>query len=255
MYWLLKYLLRPFPILLFLTGLGIVGLWVKKPESAKGLLLVAIPFCGLVLLCLPLVSYLALRTLERHHPPLGERPPSLQAIVVLSGAVWPADDVRPRPVLGDRTLHRCLHALRVYRQGPPCLIIASGGNARRDRSGPSDAEVMRDFFIENGVAEQHLLTEGRSRTTRENAVESAKLLAERGIEEIVLVTDAAHLYRATRCFRREGLRVVPSGCRYQATKLHVSLETILPSAGAARGAQEAWHEWLGVIWYRLRGWI
>src|SRR5262249_37927778 len=55
-----------------------------------------------------------------------------------------------------------------------------------------------------------------SRTTYENAVESARLLNDRDMPRVVLVTDAAHLRRAVACFRKQGLDVIPCGSHYRA---------------------------------------
>jgi uncharacterized SAM-binding protein YcdF (DUF218 family) len=50
--------------------------------------------------------------------------------------------------------------------------------------------------------------EPRSRTTLENATETAKLLAARTPTTIVLVTDGYHALRARLLFRIAGLRVI-----------------------------------------------
>lgn len=253
MYWLIKHLIQPLPVLLLLCGLGIVVLWVKRPISTKTLMVVTAPFCALVLLYLPLTSHVAQCTLESRYPPMATRPPSVQAIVVLSAGVLGPVGSRRQPGLRERTLHRCLHAARVYREGPPCIVVTSGGDTDGTMLGSPAAAVMRDFLVEIGVPEGQVLTEEQSQTTHENALETAALLAGHGINEIVLVTDAVHLPRATRCFRRQGLRVVPCGCRYRTTGIRASLALILPNARAAQGIQEAWHEWVGLLWYRIRG--
>ncbi len=132
-------------------------------------------------------------------------------------------------------------------------MILSGGKVDPKREGPTLAVAMRDFLRKQGIAEEHLLIEDRSRTTHENAVEVSKLLAEVGIDDILLVTNATHLYRAERCFRRQGLKVTAAGCRYRATKFDGSLSDFWPNPGSARETQDVCHEWLGVVWYWLHG--
>ena len=101
---------------------------------------------------------------------------------------------------------------------------------------------------------QHILLEDRSGTTYENAVESAKILRERGIEKVLLVTDGASLPRAAMCFQGQGIDVIPSGCRYRTLGgFRYSVVDFLPSVDAANDVSEAWHEWLGLIWYWFRG--
>ena len=69
-----------------------------------------------------------------------------------------------------------------------------------------------------------------------------------------LKEDSNSLHRATACFRKQGCEVVPCGCGYH-PRLQWSASAFLPDLGAAAGSQEAFHEWLGITWYRLRGWL
>jgi uncharacterized SAM-binding protein YcdF (DUF218 family) len=95
--------------------------------------------------------------------------------------------------------------------------------------------------------------ENKSRTTYENATESKKLLEERGISHIVLVTDATHLHRAVLCFRKQGLEVTPCGCRQRKTRFEPSLYDFLPGVSGLDDVETACHEWVGLAWYRLAG--
>ncbi|WP_343626341.1 YdcF family protein [Roseateles puraquae] len=56
--------------------------------------------------------------------------------------------------------------------------------------------------------------EGRSRDTRENAINTIPLLAQAGVKQVVLVTHEAHMRRALRAFEAEasrfGMRVLPA---------------------------------------------
>ena len=82
---------------------------------------------------------------------------------------------------------------------------------------------------------------------------SSKLLKDRGIKQVVLVTDAASLLRAERCFQRQGVEVISSGCRYRALNgFPFSLTSFVPSIEAAEDLSEAWHEGLGLVWYWFR---
>jgi len=199
---------------------------------------------------IPAVSQLALGTLEWSYPPLEHQPEDVQAIVVLAGSVYPADAVRRQPELGEDTLYRCLKAAQYYHTGTPCLVLVSGGTV--EAGGPLCAPLMGDFLIRLGVAASDVLIEDRSRTTWENAVESRKLLEQRGIRKVVLITDASHLRRAVGCFRKQGLDPVACGCRYRATSFPGKLFDFLPNPSGGKGMQVAWHEWLGLGWYWLQ---
>jgi uncharacterized SAM-binding protein YcdF (DUF218 family) len=253
LYLFLKRLLHPYLLLLIVAMLASLNLWRKRVESRKRLLWVSLPLAALYLWCTPAVAFLALGTLEWRFPPDSDLDGDAQAIVVLSGSIYPPTEFQSQAILGPSTLYRCLHAYDVYRAGPPRFLILTGGIVDPQREGPTLAEAMRDFMQQMGVPEQDLILETESRSTYENALYSAKVLGRRGVEKIILVTDATHLDRSTRCFAAQGIQAVPSGCRYRAAEFHWSLWSFLPDPAAAQDNQDVFHEWLGMLWYLLRG--
>jgi uncharacterized SAM-binding protein YcdF (DUF218 family) len=251
MYYFVGALLQPFVLLYLAAGLVLLKLWRRQREQRRALLFLIACFCTLFVCSTPLVSYLALGSLEWSYPPPQQRPEDAQAIVILSGYVLRADDTRRHPQLGHDTLYRCLEGVELYHRGQPCPVLVSGGKVEDNK--PACAPVMRDFLVEMGVPATDILVEDQSRSTWENAVESHKVLEPRGIHKILLVTDAAHLFRAERCFRKQGLEVVPWGCRYRGAKFPLKLDHFLPSPSGGAGLLEASHEWMGVAWYWLHG--
>jgi uncharacterized SAM-binding protein YcdF (DUF218 family) len=190
--------------------------------------------------------------LQSAYRPLTERPAGA-TIVVLSGYAVPRDPHRPRPELGRDTLYRCLHAAELYHAGPPCPIVVSGGIVNPAADMPPLAHLMRDFLVKLGIPREEVIVEDRSTTTYENAVECARILADRGASDIVLVTDASHMARAQRCFQKVGLQVTPAPCQMQDAEFEWSLAAFLPDAEAADSTEDALHEFLGLAWYKLKG--
>ncbi len=66
------------------------------------------------------------------------------------------------------------------------------------------AETMAEFLIDHGISPADVIVEGHSTDTHENAVEVARILQQRGIRRVVVVSAAKHLPRAERCFRSQG---------------------------------------------------
>ena len=202
MYQFFSELTHPFRLLWILSLLGLANLWWRRAESKRRLLLLTVPMAGLLLVCLPAVSHLALGTLEWPYSRQYERPDEAEAIVVLSGYAYPPDADRPEAELGEDSIARCLLAARLYRRGKPCLVVAAGGPVDVEKAPHLTlAQLMRDFLVQHGVPEANVLMESQSRTTYENALFTQPLLAERGISKIVVATDAVDLRRAERCFR------------------------------------------------------
>jgi len=253
MYVFITNLLHPFTLLFLIVAIALVNLWQKRKDSGFRLLLLIVPFALLTLFCLPAIADLSVGVFERQFPILQKRPADAGAIVVLCAGIYPPDKVLNKTRPGEMTLCRCIRAAELYHQGTPCTVVVSGGKVDPCQAGEPCALVMRNFMINMGVHESDLLVECTSKDTYENAVESYRLLKKRGIEKIVLVTDAVHLYRASLCFRNIGFTVIPAGCNYTAHQFRFSLFRFLPSVGAAGKNQRVFHELMGLLWFRLRG--
>jgi uncharacterized SAM-binding protein YcdF (DUF218 family) len=125
--------------------------------------------------------------------------PRGDVLVVLSGPA-PNLGVGNVPMMDPGTYWRCFMAVLYDRQRPYSLIVVSGKDA---------AAGMRDFLVFNGIPAERIRLEENATNTRENAVFVARLLAgTRG--RIVLLTSDLHMFRARRCFAKEGLAVAPS---------------------------------------------
>lgn len=117
--------------------------------------------------------------------------PKTDAIVVLGAAVWPG--AKPSPVLSDRLLR----AAELYKMGIAPKIICTGGVGKNP---PSEAEVSKNFLINQGVAEKDILYENTSTSTAEQAKEVKIICQQEGFKSIALVTSFFHEKRAIRIF-------------------------------------------------------
>ena len=224
--------------------------WLFRWRRTSSALVVA-AFAWIWFWATPLSANLAL-------PLLGEKYP-LQRIEALRPAdaiVVLAGDVRTRgpnryPQLG-RTGDAIAHAVRLHRAKLAPVVIVSGGVLGRGQSRPM-AGAMRDALVALGVPEDAVLVEGRSRTTRENALFTAELAAERGIEQVLLVTFDLHMRRSLAAFRKAGLAPVPVVYQHSGSARFRVLDP-LPSIGQLSRSSFVLREWLGLLIYRLRDW-
>jgi uncharacterized SAM-binding protein YcdF (DUF218 family) len=190
-------------------------------------------------------------TLEWRYPIRPFPPGDAEAIVVLSGGIYKHNDTRPEDQPKADTYGRASHAAWLYRNWKPLPIVASGGETG-NRTKVVLADVMRRVLEEKGVPASMIWVEGRSRSTYENAVYSTELLRAKGITRIALVTEANHMLRAERSFRRQGLTVIPAPCAYRYVEFTGEFEQFIPNQRAIERNELALHEWLGYLWYRLR---
>ena len=173
MYAFLVDLIQPHTLLFLWACFGLFCLWRKRAAPPRRLWLLFIPLFSLAVISTPAAAHVALLSLESYSSPLEERPADAKAIVVFSAGVHAPRGPRVRPEMDEDTLDRCLEAARLYKRGPPCLVLASGGKVDPDEPLPSYAAVMADFLEQLGVKPSDMVREERSRTTYENAVESA----------------------------------------------------------------------------------
>lgn len=171
--------------------------------------------------------------------------------VVLSGMV----DADASAASGEpeftRAADRIVRALELVREGRVAALLLSGGAAFPRPGEPSEPERLRDRLVAWGVPADRIAVETASRNTRENAVESAKLLAARGARSILLVTSAAHAPRALGCFRAVGLSpdVLPVDHRAGTA----GAGTWLPRASALETSTSALRELAGRAVYYVLG--
>jgi uncharacterized SAM-binding protein YcdF (DUF218 family) len=250
----MSFLIQWFPGLLLLMGILLVRHWRRSRERKPRLL--AACFAAIVLLSWWPVAWLGLGSLEWWYPPraLPEGAAAeAEAIVVLSGGILPPREHRPITYLAADSYIRCRHAAWLHKHWRPLPILASGGAGGPAPADASLAAAMKEYLEGEGVPAELIWTEARSRTTHENALFSAEELRARGIRRIVLVTEAFHMLRAERCFRKQGLEVVPAPCGFRAAEFQWRLADFMVGHRAITWNEVVFHEWLGLLWYWLRG--
>ncbi len=204
----------------------------------------------------PMAADLLLGSLESRYPPAPvEDYPRVDAIVVLGGATQAP--LPPRiEVEVNGSFDRLLHGLRLLRAGKaPGLILSGGAIAWLTGSSLPEAARMARLAAEYGVEPGQLLLESRSRNTRENAVHTARLMGERGLKRVLLVTSARHMPRAAGVFRKAGVDFVPAPTDFRVAAKPFSPWRLLPDVESLDASSRAVKEYAGLAVYRLRGWL
>ncbi|MBN1145847.1 MAG: YdcF family protein [Anaerolineales bacterium] len=199
------------------------------------------------------------RSLEwRCLPP--EPLPQAEAIVLLGGSTLPA--LAPRPMVeisgaGDRVLY----AAWLYKQGLAARILLSGGVLDWSEQDTSPAEDMATLLEMMGVPPEALWLESESRNTYENALYSARILREKGVRRILLVTSASHMPRSLKLFQAQGLQVIPMPTDFTVTQrasqemdARAVILGLAPSAENLALSTRMLKEYIGIFVYDLRGW-
>ncbi|MDD4914747.1 MAG: YdcF family protein [Methylococcales bacterium] len=178
-----------------------------------------------------------------------------QAIVVLGGGLERnAREYGDGPTVKPNTLLRLRYAAKLARQsGLP--VLASGGHTL-EHAAESEAEVM-GRILQTEFSIPVVWQETASLTTLENARFSRRILQQQGIDRIMLVTQAYHMPRAEKEFRKAGFQVLagPTDFKGSASPLeNLLLNPVLwlPSVKALNTCFLLIHETVGMLWYSLK---
>ena len=114
---------------------------------------------------------------------------------------------------------------------------------------------MKQFLLTQGIPARDVVMEDQALSGYENAVNCSKLLSERELDNILLVTSAVHMPRAAASFRAQGVAITPAACDHltRPSWPKITPTSFWPNAIAGQKCQTAAREWLGLLWYRLRG--
>lgn len=255
---LLPLFLYPLGFACILLVLALFSVW-KRPRWTAG-------YIALALLALLLggngsVAQQLTYSLERQYVPAAL--PNAEAIVVLGGAV--RSQFPPRPWIdvtesGDRPIY----AAQLYKQGKAPLVILSGGRIDWQGGGPPESADMAQLVEALGVPASAILQDPTSLNTRENAVNVKKILDQRGIKQVLLVTSATHMPRSMQIFQKLGMNVTAAPTDFLVTEPEIKLAQnttegrllgLIPASENLYRSTRALKEYVGSFIYRLRGWI
>lgn len=102
-------------------------------------------------------------------------------------------------ISGGETQSRAAEAIKLYKEGWAPALIFSG--AALDPASPSNAAVMKQLAIGQGVPPDAIIVEEKSANTSQNAQRVAQIVQEQEIKQIILVTSPYHQRRASEAFK------------------------------------------------------
>ncbi|MCE5240559.1 YdcF family protein [bacterium] len=246
---LLGYLIFP----LTLALLGLVVFWLRsrrRPKPAWRLFWAAVVvlwFCS----C-PWGTDVLLLPLERPFTNAPE-PATADVIIVLGGAL---DLVRSEPgrLEYGPSSDRFMYAVLLARRLPQAKIIFSGGTASLVDHAKTEASLLKGEAIRLGIEPERIYVDDASRNTRENAIESKRILEQIGGQSVVVITTAFHMRRSLGCLRKVGMEATPYAVDFRNHRGGANLFGWVPQADQLVDSTAAIREYVGLVMYRLKGW-
>ena len=212
--------------------------------------LIILGVAQLIFFSLPIVSNKLMASLESQYPPQATLWETQQAdaIVVLGASRNDRAIEFGGVTVGTAELERLRYAALLHRQtGLPLLL--TGGDPIN--SGFSEAFLMKQVLKEEFNIEATWLEEN-SHTTWENATLTDEILSKAGIKKAWLVTHAWHMPRSMMVFSNRTVEYLPAPHNHGLFLWDKLWMDLIPQARALSLSNIAMHEWLGLLWYKLR---
>lgn len=152
---------------------------------------------------------------------------------------------------------RLFQAVELYKTGNIKKIFFAGGSGSIEFAHIKEGMFVRRYLLTIGIPEKDICIENESRNTWENAVNTRALLSQKGCTSgnFLLITSGRHMRRAMACFKTAGIDVVPySVDRDAGSERRYTLDHLLiPDAETFFKWEALFHEWIGMIVYKVKG--
>lgn len=236
-----SFFVEPYGMVLTLFFLGLFLLFINRYRLAKNFL--ALAFGVLLLFSYPPFSNYLVKNLEEQYTKY-ENNQTLKYIHVL-GSGHNTDKMQPlSSKLDSASLKRVLEGVMLYKKMNGAKLIFTGYEGNTD---VTNAQMNASFAIAMGVNENDIIINGKPKDTKEEA-EFTKTLV--GSEPFVLVTSASHMPRAMHLFESLGMKPIAAPTDFR--KKEFKSYYVAPDIGALLNSQVAMHEYLGLLWSKLR---
>jgi uncharacterized SAM-binding protein YcdF (DUF218 family) len=182
--------------------------------------------------------------------------PGYETGIILGGAT--NNEMEPRDrIYIFKSAERMTHTVQLYKMGIIKKILVSGGSSNIIDTTYKEADNMRVFLLWCGVPDQDIILENKARNTFENAKFCSEIIKKNypGSRSLV-ITSAFHLRRSMGCFRHTGINADGFSTDFYGKKRKFTPDVLfLPDPSAFSEWQMIIREWLGILFYKLAGYI
>lgn len=237
-----SFLLPPLNSLLII----LLGVVLFKLQRSKRMLLILLGCLTLYLQATPYVAYKLNKMIAPEPMKLADLNQA-QAIVLLGGGVSNnADEYNTNAMSNSDTFVRIRYAAYLAKINPDLPIFVSGGAID---SKDSEASLMKRALVNEFDVENPIYLELDSKTTSENAKYTARILQQYAISNVVLVSSASHMRRASALFQLNGIKVIPAPTGFYSLGFYkLPLLWFVPTASAMVTTSAILHEIYGYVY-------
>ena len=206
----------------------------------------------ILLICsFPLTSrsiWVGLESEYQYQPPTTV--PQADAVLVLSGMLG-GFETEDGYVTEWGDPDRFFVGLQLVKLGKADRLIFTRGQMPWSVS-PPEGELLKQKALEMGISPHQILLTSIVSNTAEEASAVKGLMAENGLNKIILVTSSFHLPRAKLLFDQAGIGTYPYPTDFKASSRDVTWLHLIPSADAFRNTSSGIREYIGRLYYWLK---
>ena len=241
-------LLKPLTWIIILFLISILS---KNPKRKKRLLVTA--FVLLVFFSNPFFFRILAKGYEKKAVVLGsnERYP---AGIVLGGFV--SYNVKNDEAYFNPASDRFIETALLYKKGTIGKIIVAAGNGYVVKHNFQEASFVKDRLVKLGIPPEDIFTDGLSRNTYENAVNSKKICDSLNLSgPFLLISSAMHLPRAENLFIKQKLDIRSYPCDFMTKNIANNFweDYLLPSSLTLNNWEIFIKELSGLVIYKIIG--
>jgi hypothetical protein len=174
--------------------------------------------------------------------------------IVLGGSTRYYDNVSKRMVFSS-SADRLIQAIDLYHQGKIKKVFLSGGSGFVNFQEWKESEKLYPLLVSCGVKPEDIWMENISRNTYENAIETAKVLKQKGVTtKCLLITSAFHMRRSIACCNKANLNVAAYSVDVRSGGDIYTIDRLIqPDAESLVAWDLLTHEWVGYVMYKIMG--
>lgn len=156
----------------------------------------------------------------------------------------------------SRGADRVMHTVDLYKRGILKRVLISGGTGRLITNGRPEADDLFKVMTMMGVPEEDMVIENESRNTYESAQRVKELVVSQSDLKLMLITSSFHMRRSRACFSKAGVDVTTFTTDFYSHPRRYTPESFLvPTADSIQVWTKLFKEWMGMVAYRMVGYI
>ena len=148
-------------------------------------------------------------------------------------------------MIGGDGMKRVIEGVIIHKRIANSKLIFTG---YAGEASETTAQMNANLALALGVKKEDMIINGEPKDTAEEARFTKTLV---GNKPFVLVTSATHMPRSMGLFKSLDLNPIAAPTAFRKRKIHTYFPE--PSVSSIKNAQVAMHEYIGMLWNKLRG--